>query len=237
MSRHNLHRRLKCPTMNQDQWTAVDQYINELLVPSDPALEATLRSTVEAGMPQINVAPNQGKLLQVLAMSIGAKSILEIGTLAGFSTIFLARALPIGGKLITLEYEPQHAEVAAANIKRAGLTDRVEIRVGAALDTLPNLVAENRGPFDLIFIDADKVNTANYFAWALNLSRPGSLIITDNVVRKGKVIEGHSSDQAVQGVRRFNTALAAEPRVTATIVQTVGLKGYDGFAIAVVNGQ
>jgi len=223
--------------MTQDQWTAVDRYITELFVPADPALDAALQATAEAGMPLINVAPNQGKLLHILALSHGARAILEIGTLGGYSTIWLARALPADGRLITLEADPKHAEVARGTIARAGLGQIVEVRLGPALDTLPQLAAEGRGPFDLVFIDADKVNTAAYFAWALKLTRRGSLIITDNVVRDGAVIDADSADTSVQGVRRFNAALAAEPRVSATVIQTVGSKGYDGFAIAIVTSD
>jgi predicted O-methyltransferase YrrM len=220
--------------MTQDQWTAVDSYITDLFVPPDPALDAALRATADAGMPAISVAPNQGKLLHILALTLGAQAILEIGTLGGYSTIWMARALPAGGRLITLEADPKHAEVARANIARAGLADTVEVRLGPALDTLPRLVDEGRGPFDMVFIDADKSNTAAYFAWALKLARRGSLIITDNVVREGAVIDTGSTDPSVQGVRRFNAALAAEPRVTATMLQTVGSKGYDGLSIAIV---
>lgn len=220
--------------MSQEQWTAVDDYITARLIPPDPVLEAALAATAAAGIPMINVAPNQGKLLYVLAVAHGARTILEIGTLAGYSTIWLARALPADGRLITLEYEPKHAEVARANIARAGLAAQVEVRVGAALDTLPQLAAEDAGPFDLVFIDADKVNSVAYFNWALKLTRPGSLIIIDNVVRDGKVIDAASRDVSVQGVRALYEALAAEPRVAATAVQTVGSKGYDGLAVAVV---
>lgn len=222
--------------MSHEQWTAVDHYISNLLLPPDPALDAALQATADAGMPPINVAPNQGQLLRILSRSISARNILEIGTLGGYSTIWLARALPAGGRLITLEYDPRHAEVARGNIGRAGLADVVDIRVGAALDTLPQLAAETPGPFDLVFIDADKANTAAYFEWALKLTRPGSLIIVDNVVRNGAVIDPGSDDPSVIGVRRFNDVLAAEPRVTATIIQTVGGKGYDGLAIALVTG-
>jgi predicted O-methyltransferase YrrM len=223
--------------MTQDQWTAVDRYITELFVPADPALDTALQATTDAGMPLINVAPNQGKLLYILALSHGARTILEIGTLGGYSTIWLARALPADGRLITLEADPKHAEVARGTIACAGLGPIVEVRLGQALDTLPQLAAEGRGPFDLVFIDADKVNTAAYFAWALKLTRRGSLIITDNVVRDGAVIDASSADASVQGVRRFNAALAAEPRVSATVIQTVGSKGYDGLAIAIVTGD
>ncbi|MBS1966821.1 MAG: O-methyltransferase [Chloroflexi bacterium SZAS-1] len=222
--------------MSQEQWTAVDDYITARLIPPDPVLEAALAATAAAGIPMINVAPNQGKLLYVLAVAHGARTILEIGTLAGYSTIWLARALPADGRLITLEYEPKHAEVARANIARAGLAAQVEVRVGAALDTLPQLAAEDAGPFDLVFIDADKVNSVAYFNWALKLTRLGSLIIIDNVVRDGKVIDAASRDVSVQGVRALYEALAAEPRVAATAVQTVGSKGYDGLAVAVVLG-
>ena len=223
--------------MSQDRWTAVDQYISDLLVPSDPILDAALQAAAEEGLPPIHVAPNQGKLLAILAQSISARSILEIGTLAGYSTIWLARALPPGGSLITLEVDPKHAQVARANLARAGLAEVAEVRVGAALDTLPKLAAEGRGPFDLIFIDADKPSNPAYFEWALKLSRRGSLIIIDNVVRDGKVIDANSDDENVQGVRRLNDLLASEPRVTATAIQTVGSKGYDGFAIALVTGD
>ncbi len=223
--------------MIQEQWTTFDHYINDLLVPPDPALEAALHASAEAGLPAIQVAPNQGKLLSILAQSIRARSILEIGTLGGYSTIWLARALAPGGTLITLEADPKHADVARANLDRAGLSRVVQVRVGRALDTLPRLVAEKRDPFDLVFIDADKPSTAAYFEWALKLTRPGSLIITDNVVRNGAVADAASTDESVQGIRRFNAALAAERRVTATILQTVGSKGYDGLALALVLGD
>src|SRR6185503_12263881 len=190
--------------MPQDQWTAVDRYIADLFVRPDPALDAALQATADAGMPPINVAPNQGQLLHILALSVGARSILEIGTLAGYSTIWLARALPPGGRLITLEADPKHAEVARANIARAGLVEVVELRVGAALETLPQLANEHRGPFDFIFIDADKNNSPGYFTWALKLSHRGTVIVADNVVRKGAVIDTASTDPLVQGVRRFH---------------------------------
>ena len=223
--------------MTQEQWTAVDRYFTDLLVPPDPALDAALRTSGAAGLPPINVAPNQGKLLQLLAMIQGARSMLEIGTLGGYSTIWLARALPAGGRLITLEADPTHAEVARANIAGAGLADVVEVRLGRALETLPRLAAEGRGPFDLIFIDADKPSTPDYFAWALKLARRGSLIVVDNVVRGGAVIDAASDDAGVRGVRRFNELLAAEPRVSATAIQTVGSKGYDGLVIALVTAD
>jgi predicted O-methyltransferase YrrM len=223
--------------MTQEQWTAVDRYLVELLVPPDPALDEALRTSAAAGLPSINVSPNQGKLLQLLARVQGSRTILEIGTLGGYSTIWLARALPAGGRLITLEADPLHAEVARANLARAGLVDVVELRLGPAQEALPQLAAEKRGPFDLIFIDADKPSYPDYFAWALRLSRRGSLIIADNVVRKGAVIDAATDDPVIRGVRRFNELLAAEPRVSATAIQTVGSKGYDGFAIALVTAD
>jgi predicted O-methyltransferase YrrM len=220
--------------MNQEKWTAVDNYVNGLFVPDDPVLDAALAASRAAGLPEINVAPNQGKLLQLLAQAHGARNILEIGTLGGYSTIWLARALPADGKLVTLEFEPKHAEVARANFVRAGFENKIELRLGKASDSLAQLVAEKRGPFDFIFIDADKESYPEYLAWALKLSRRGTLIIADNVVRKGEVIEADNEDSRVQGARRFNELLAAEPRVNATLLQTVGSKGYDGFAMALV---
>jgi predicted O-methyltransferase YrrM len=218
--------------MSLEQWTAVDRYFGDLFLHSDPALDAALKASTDANLPAINVAPNQGKFLMLLAQLQGARNILEIGTLGGYSTIWLARALPAGGRLVTLEFDPKHAEVARANIKHAGFANSVEVRLGAAIDTLPQLVAENRGPFDFIFIDADKPGYADYLPWALKLSRRGTVIIADNVVRIGAVIDAASADANVQGVRRFNALLAAEPRVTSTVIQTVGVKGYDGFVMA-----
>jgi predicted O-methyltransferase YrrM len=220
--------------MSQEKWTEVDRYISETLLRSDPALDAALRSSAKAGLPQINVSPPQGMLLTMLASAMGARRILEIGTLGGYSTIWLARALPAGGILTTLELDPKHARVAAANIRRARLSHVVEIRQGPALETLPKLEAERKGPFDLFFIDADKPSNGEYFAWAMKLSRPGSMIIVDNVIREGAVVDGRSRDPDVRGVRRLNEMIAAEPRVIATEIQTVGSKGYDGFAIALV---
>ena len=220
--------------MSEEHWTAVDRYITDLLVAPDPALEAALAASVAAGLPPINVAPNQGKLLHLLARIHGARRILEIGTLGGYSTIWLARALPPGGRLITLESDPKHAEVARANLGRGGRAGAVEVRLGRAIDSLPRIAAEAGGTFELIFIDADKPSTADYFGWALRLSRAGSVIIVDNVVRKGAVADADTTDAAVQGIRRFNAALAAEKRVSATELQTVGSKGHDGFALALV---
>ena len=221
----------------QEQWTAVDRYLTDLFVQPDPALEAALQASAAAGLPPIQVSPNQGKLLFLLAQVQAARNILEIGTLGGYSTVWLARALPGNGRLITLELDEKFAAVARANIARAGLADVVELRLGRALETLPQLAAEGRGPFDLIFIDADKATYPDYFKWALKLSRRGSLIIADNIVRKGAVADAASSDPNVQGVRRFNELLAAEPRVSATAIQTVGSKGHDGFAIALVTAD
>jgi predicted O-methyltransferase YrrM len=198
-------------------------------------LTLALSDSAAAGLPPINVAPNQGKLLHLWARMVGARSILEIGTLGGYSTIWLARALPAGGRLVTLEAEPRHAEVAAANLDRAGVGDVVDIVVGPALDTLPVLASEGRGPFDLTFIDADKQHNADYFDWALQLARPGGVIVVDNVVRGGSVVDAGSDDPAVAGTRRLFDLVAAEPRVTATAVQTVGAKGHDGFLLAFVD--
>ena len=217
-----------------ESWTAVDRYLAEQLVPPDPALDAAREGSAAAGLPAIAVSPTQGKLLHLLARSIGARTILELGTLGGYSTIWLGRALPAGGRLVTLEADPEYAAVALANIERAGLSDTVELRPGRALDTLPRLAAEGGDPFDLIFIDADKVNTPDYFTWALELSRPGSMIVADNVIRDGAVIDPASDDPSVQGSRRLHELLASESRVSATTIQTVGAKGYDGFTLALV---
>lgn len=228
--------------MSQEQWTAVDHYITDLLVPHDPALDEALQASGAAGLPPIAVSPNQGKLLQLIARVQGARTILELGTLGGYSTIWLARALPAEGRLITLEANPQYAEVARTNFAKAGLTEVVELREGPALEALPQLAAEDQGPFDLIFIDADKQNNPGYFEWALKLSRLGSLIITDNVVRGGAILDStiedpHHGAAGVEGIRRFYELLAAESRVSATAIQTVGSKGYDGFAMALVTAD
>jgi caffeoyl-CoA O-methyltransferase len=219
--------------MDTQLFNQVDQYISTLLAPEDEVLAASIHALEAAGIPQMSVSANQGKMLQVLARMCGAKKILEIGTLAGYSTIWLARALPEGGKLITLEYDPLHAAVAKDNIERAGLGGMVDIRIGKALEILPSLQAE--APFDMIFIDADKPPYTEYFRWAVDLSRKGTVIVADNVIREGKVLDPASTDEKVQGVRRFNTMLAANKDVTATIIQTVGTKEHDGMAIAVVN--
>lgn len=218
--------------MTADPWSAVDAYLEEKLVPVDPVLEETLRRSTAAGLPDIQVTASQGKLLYLLASSLGARRILEIGTLGGYSATWLARALPPDGRLVTLDVNPTHVEVARANLARAGLAARVDFRLGPALETLPKLLAEQQGPFDLVFIDADKPSTRAYFDWALKLSRPGSLIVVDNVVRRGELANAASADPNVVGMRRLLDALAAEPRVSATGIQTVGAKGYDGFVLA-----
>ena len=217
--------------MSQKTWTAVDDYLNERIVHPDEALTAALEASRTGGLPEIAVSAPQGKLLSLLARSMGAKRILEIGTLGGYSAIWLARALPPGGRLISLEYSPHHAEVARANLARAGLAAVTEVKVGAGLDLLPSLT----GPFDLFFIDADKEGYPDYFRACLGLSRAGSVMVFDNVVRDGKVIDARSSDAMVRGVRQLYDYIAAEPRVSATSIQTVGSKGYDGFCMAVVN--
>jgi predicted O-methyltransferase YrrM len=220
--------------MTQDVWTKVDQYINETLIPTDAALEGALRASSEGGLPSIQVSPAQGKFLHLVARTLNAKNILEIGTLGGYSSIWMARGLSSGGKLITLEFSAKHAEVARGNFARAGVAELIELRLGPALETLPQVAADGRGPFDLIFIDANKSTMAEYFDWALELSRRGTVIIADNVIRDGNVINAKSKDEDIQGVRRFNERVAAEPRVSATEIQTVGSKGYDGFAYLLV---
>lgn len=220
--------------MTDALWTAVDRYFSDLFIGPDPALDAAMGSITAAGLPPISVSPNQGKLLHLIARIRGARSILEIGTLGGYSTIWLARALRTGGRLVTLEAEPKHADVARSSFARAGLSDIIDLRVGRALDTLPKLQAEGIGPFDLTFIDADKPSNPDYFAWALKLSRPGSVIIIDNVVRDGRVTDASSTAPDVRGIRKMNEMIAKEPRVAATAIQTVGSKGYDGFAFVLV---
>ena len=212
--------------MSQADWTRVDDYLMGALLAADPALDQALAASDAAGLPAIAVAPNQGKMLMLLAQMVGARRILEIGTLGGYSTIWLARALPEGGRLVSLEYEARHAEVARRNIAAAGLADRVEVRVGRGVDLLPQV----EGPIDFTFIDADKASNPDYFQGALKLSRPGAVIVVDNVVRGGAVTEA-KGDANVQGIRRMNEMIAAEPRVSATAVQTVGSKGWDGFCL------
>jgi predicted O-methyltransferase YrrM len=222
--------------MSQQTWTAVDEYFDGTLIPQDPTLDAARARSAAEGLPDIAVTPGQGRLLHLIARLCGARRILEIGTLGGYSGIWLARALPQGGQLISLELDPHHAEVARANLKGAGVDDRAQVRVGRAVDSLAALAEEGAEPFDLVFIDADKQSTADYFRWALALTRVGSLIVVDNVIRGGGVIDARSEDPAVQGVRRFNEMLAHEPTVSATAIQTVGSKGWDGFALALVTG-
>ncbi len=219
---------------HDDLWSDVDAYIESLLVGPDPVLEGALERSRAAGLPSIDVTPTQGKLLQLLARSVGARQILEIGTLGGYSAIWLGRALPPGGRLISLEIDPRHAEVARANLEQAGLAGAVTVRVGRALDSLAELQREGAGPFDLVFIDADKRSNADYFRSALRLSRPGSLIVVDNVIHHGAVVDAESADPAVQGTRRLNETMAREASVSVTEIQTVGRKGYDGFALALV---
>jgi predicted O-methyltransferase YrrM len=218
--------------MTQELWKSVDQYFEAMLLPHDPLLDAAVQASVEAKLPPIAVSAVQGKLLHLLARAMGARRILEIGTLGGYSTIWLGRALPAGGRLTTLELDARHAEVARSNLARAGLLDKVELLLGPAIDTLPKLT----GPFDLFFIDADKPSNPDYFTWAMKLARPGSMIIVDNVVRKGAVVDAKSADADVRGVRRCVELMSKEPRFSATVLQSVGTKGYDGLVMGVVGG-
>ncbi len=219
---------------SQTLWTAVDRYFGDLLAPHDEALDAAVRANRNARLPAIDVTRLQGKFLHVLVQITQARRILEIGTLGAYSTIWMARALPRGGRIISLEFEPRHAEIARANLRRAGLLRRVDIRVGPALQSLAELKRSRSGPFDLIFIDADKENNPDYLKWALKLSRRGTVIVVDNVARHGTVIEARSTAPDIRGTRRCLEMMAAEPRLSAVALQTVGLKGLDGFAIAVV---
>ncbi|HTR88666.1 MAG TPA: O-methyltransferase [Solirubrobacteraceae bacterium] len=230
------------PAAGAELWSAVDDYMNGLLVPEDEALLNARRASEDAGLPPIAVTPNQGKLLALFARMVSARSILELGTLGAYSTIWLARALPEDGWLVTLEANPRFAEVARANIARAGLSERVLLRVGEGLHTLPELVAEEAGPFDMIFVDADKKNNPGYLQWSLKLSRPGTLIVVDNVVRDGRILDPaeyrpDGADPDIAGIRRFFQLLAAEPRVDASAIQMVGAKGHDGFALAIVRAD
>jgi len=218
----------------QDLWTKVDNYFSDLLAPADDEVDAALQANEKAGLPAIDVTRLQGKFLEFLVRISGARCILEIGTLGGYSTIWLARSLPGDGHVVALELDPHHAKIARTNLEKAGVLDCVDLIVGPALDTLPGLRNSAAAPFDLIFIDADKKSYPQYLQWALNLSRPGTVIVADNVVREGKVLDADSLDPNVQGVRRFTELLAAEPRLSTTVLQTVGSKGYDGFALAVV---
>ena len=222
--------------MDQARWTEVDHYLDEVVVGSDPALAAALDDVVRAGLPAISVSPTQGKLLHILARMVGARRILEVGTLGGYSTIWLARAVPADGVVVTLEIDPRNAAVAGASVRRAGLGDRVDIRVGRAAETLAALVAEDVEPFDMVFLDADKRSNPEYLSWALRLTRVGGVIVIDNVVRNGAVVDADTTDPDITGTRRMHEMFAQEPRLLATAIQTVGSKGYDGFAIALVVG-
>jgi len=219
----------------EPRWDEVDAYLTELFVPRDDAFAAALADSDAAGLPAIQVSPPQGRLLELLVRALQARAILEIGTLGGYSTLWLARGLAPGGRIVTLEVDPKHAEVAKRNFERAGRSGAIELRLGPALETLPRLVEERAGPFDLVFVDADKPSLPDYFAWSLRLARPGTMIVLDNVVREGDVVDPKSPDAAVQGVRRMNERIAAEPRVSATTLQTVGGKGYDGLAFVLVD--
>jgi predicted O-methyltransferase YrrM len=221
--------------LDQQRWTRVDDYIVNALVPDDPVLDAVLDASAAAGLPAINVSPTQGQMLALFARMVKARRILEIGTLGGYSTIWLARALPADGKLVTLEADGDYAQVARENFRRAGLSQQIDLRVGPALDSLPTVEGDAIGPFDLIFVDADKPSNPDYLAWALRLSRPGTLIVWDNVIRDGAVADAASEDPRVQGVRRLFDLVAADPRLTSTAIQTVGSKGYDGFALTFVS--
>jgi predicted O-methyltransferase YrrM len=220
--------------MTENTWAAVDKYVMDLLHPHDEILDHALARSRESELPEINVSPAQGKMLMLLAKSVRARTILEIGTLGGYSTIWMARALPPDGKLVTLEFEPKHKEVARKNLQQAGFDSKVEIMLGAAVENLPKLLVDSRAPFDFIFIDADKESYSEYLEWSLKLSKPGTLIVADNVVRNGAVLEPDHEDSRVRGIRKFNDLLAGDKRVESTVIQTVGNKGYDGFALIYV---
>ncbi|MCA0035509.1 O-methyltransferase [Mesorhizobium sp. B263B2A] len=220
--------------MSKKTWAAVDDYIVDALFEADPALDAVLAANHDQGLPAIDVSPAQGKLLSILARMKGARKILEIGTLGGYSTIWMTRALPADGKVVTLELDPHHAKVARSNFERAGVSERVDLRVGPALQSLAELSAENAGPFDLIFIDADKPNNPNYLSWAMRLSRSGTVIVCDNVIRDGAVLDEDGRDPNVEGARAAFSFIGGDKRLDGTAIQTVGAKGYDGFAIAIV---
>ena len=221
--------------MGQEVWEAVDKFLDKMMIPHDSALEDALAAAAAAKLPAIQVSSVQGKFLQLLARILGARNVLEIGTLGGYSTLWMARALPEGGRIITLEADPKHADVAKKNFARAGVESKVELRLGKALDTLPQVAADGLGPFDLFFIDANKSNMPEYFEWSLKLARQGSVIIADNVVREGAVLDAKSKDADIQGIRRFLEMVGKEKRVSGTALQTVSTKSYDGFALVLVN--
>ncbi|MEO8577217.1 MAG: O-methyltransferase [Gemmatimonadales bacterium] len=220
--------------MSQELWTSVDTYLGEVLVRQDQHLSDAVAASDAAGLPSIQVSPPQGKLLEIMIEMMGAKTILEVGTLGGYSTIWMARSLPADGRVVTIEIDPKHAQVAQENFNRAGLGDKIELRTGNARDILPVMIDEGAGPFDFAFIDADKASNPDYFGWALDMSRPGSVIIVDNVIRDGHIIDADSDDASVKGVRRLNEVMAGNPRISVTALQTVGVKGYDGFSVAIV---
>lgn len=220
--------------MTQELWTSVDEYLGDVLVRQDKHLDYAVAASDAAGLPSIQVSPPQGKLLEILIAMMKAKTILEVGTLGGYSTIWMARSLPADGRVVTIEIDPKHAEVARENFNRAGLGKKIELRVGNARDILPAMIEEGMGPFDFVFIDADKASNPDYFGWALTMSRPGTVIIVDNVIREGKIIDAESEDASVRGVRRLNEIMSSSVGVTVTALQTVGVKGYDGFSVALV---
>jgi len=220
--------------MTQELWTSVDEYLGDVLVRQDKHLDDAVAASDAAGLPSIQVSPPQGKLLEILIAMMKAKTILEVGTLGGYSTIWMARSLPADGRVVTIEIDPKHAEVARENFNRAGLGKKIELRVGNARDILPAMIEEGMGPFDFVFIDADKASNPDYFGWALTMSRPGTVIIVDNVIREGKIIDAESEDASVRGVRRLNEIMSSSVGVTVTALQTVGVKGYDGFSVALV---
>ncbi len=221
--------------MTQELWTSVDAYLTDTLVRQDQHLDNAVAASDAGGLPSIQVSPPQGKLLEIMIQMMGARNILEVGTLGGYSTIWMTRSLPDDGRMVTLEIDPKHADVARENFKRAGLEEKIDLRVGNARDILPKMIEDGYGPFDFVFIDADKASNPDYFGWALEMSRPGTVIIVDNVIRDGHVVEEDSTDESVKGVRRLNELMANSPRVTATALQTVGVKGYDGFSVAIVS--
>ena len=220
--------------MSQELWTSVDNYLGEVLVRQDRHLDNAVAASDAAGLPSIQVSPPQGKLLEIMIEMMGARNILEVGTLGGYSTIWMARSLPVDGHVVTIEIDPKHAHVAQENFNRAGLAQKIELRTGNAREILPAMIDEGAGPFDFVFIDADKASNPDYFGWALEMSRPGSVIIVDNVIREGSIVDAESEDASVKGVRRLNELMAGNPRISVTALQTVGIKGYDGFSVAIV---